>query len=251
MPAVKIQRQADRSLDLTSRLRDTHVHLMPTTAWLKAHSNFTSVQAAYGQSRQAPAVTATSGGLPAPACALVSVNRKTGVYASPPGVGREGPLKSLAITAAGFATVGGNLQAEIKVLSLNSSGGEPDMPTGQPDNWFAQWTYGGNIYYLRAQYAGGDATTTTVYTYGTVKTEAVETLHVPSGSANGSMNLKTGIVTLTIPLSSVGSPKKDRSSRRRFSKPTCRWAHHSTQPILRTRALITRRVRADPAVPSH
>ncbi|HEV3310997.1 MAG TPA: hypothetical protein VG815_10825, partial [Chloroflexota bacterium] len=42
----------------------------------------------------------------------------------------------------------------------------------------------------------------------TVQVEAVETLHVPSGTATGSIDSKNNIITISVPLSSVGSPAK-------------------------------------------
>jgi hypothetical protein len=39
-----------------------------------------------------------------------------------------------------------------------------------------------------------------------VKTEAIETVHVPSGTATGSLNPANNVVTLSIPLADVGSP---------------------------------------------
>ncbi|HEV3311289.1 MAG TPA: hypothetical protein VG815_12305, partial [Chloroflexota bacterium] len=141
---ITINRIAAQSLTLTSPRNNTHVQIMPTTAWMRAHSNLTSVTAAASRS-------GGSTSLPSPACTLVTDPSTGDAKAAPPGVGQEGPFNSLDITAAGLATVGANLQAEIKVISLSDSNGEPAMGSGQPDNWFAQWTSGGTTYYLRAQ----------------------------------------------------------------------------------------------------
>lgn len=190
--SIQIAPKAAKSLFLSSPLRHTHVHLMPTTAWLRRHSNFRSVERSYS-----PSTVMTASGLPAPACTVATDTSVGDAKAAPPGIGEEGPFDSLDMSAVGFSTSGGNLNAEIKVVSLTKNGGQPDVPTGQMDNWFAQWTYGGTTYYLRAQYAGGSANTTTVYTYGTVDVEAVETPHVPSGNATGSMDLSKGVVTIS------------------------------------------------------
>jgi hypothetical protein len=144
--------------------------------------------------------------LPAPACTLATDSSPADPTPSPPGIGKEGSFDSLDMTAVGLGTSNGNLVAEIRLVSLAKSGGQPDTGPGQPDNWFVQWIFGGTAYYLRAQYAGGDATTTTVFTYGTIQTAAVETLHVPSGSATGTVNLAGNLITISVPLSSVGSP---------------------------------------------
>jgi hypothetical protein len=137
-------------------------------------------------------------------------NSKGDASPSVPGAGADGQLDSLDISAIGFGTANGgqDLQAQIKVISLSDgTGGMPATASGQVDNWFAQWTYGGTTYYLRAQYASGDPTTTTQYTYGTLTSGAgVTTLHQPSGPANGSVDVANAVITISIPLSSVGSP---------------------------------------------
>ena len=47
--SIRIDPKAAKSLFLSSPYRHTHVHLMPTTAWLRQHSNFQSVARSYGK----------------------------------------------------------------------------------------------------------------------------------------------------------------------------------------------------------
>ncbi|HZT97841.1 MAG TPA: hypothetical protein VFB34_13490 [Chloroflexota bacterium] len=202
---------AHNPLMLTSPRNHTRAVMLPTTAWIQAHAREIGWQGST-QAAMSASTPSGSGLLPPPACTLATDSSNSDASATVPGVGAEGPFPSLDISASGFATVKGNLKAQLKVVSLTSSAGQPDVPSGQVDNWFAQWNYttGGTTttYYLRAQYAGGDATTTTQYTYGTVQVVGgLETLHVPSGTASGSMDLKNNIVTISVPLASVGSPK--------------------------------------------
>ncbi len=194
------------------RYRHTFIHILPSTTWFAKHSKLVhgrnGLLPVHGSGSLSPAPFDTANSaLPQPTCVLGSDSSANDAKPVLPGGVNDGQFDSLDISAVGFSTTGGNLQAQIKVISLkDGSGGDPAVPNGQVDNWFAQFDLGGTTYYLRAQYAGGDPTTTTVYTYGTVQTEVVETLHVPSGSASGSMDLNNGIVTISIPLSDIGTP---------------------------------------------
>ena len=62
-------------------------------------------------------------------------------------------------------------------------------------------------HYLYAKYAFTDPTLLVDYSYGTVDTTATGgSLYNTVGSATGSMNVAKAVITITTPLSTVGSP---------------------------------------------
>lgn len=164
------------------------------------------MNAAIGDSAYQPGATGASYSVPAPACTVFT---DPSGDSAPPASTDNG--QSLDILAGGFSVAGGNLTAELLVKNLSGGpGGTPGI-AGDGDVWYVIWTYGGTSYFVSAELPGTTANTSNPaslpvdYSYGTVTTSPTGgTLYNTEGSATGSIDTTTNVITITTPLSTVG-----------------------------------------------
>ncbi|HEX3805342.1 MAG TPA: protease pro-enzyme activation domain-containing protein [Gaiellaceae bacterium] len=164
--------------------------------------------AAIGNGAYQPGATGAAYSVPAPAC--TGFTDASGDSA-PPASTDNG--QSLDILAGGFSAAGGNLSAELLVKSLSGGpGGTPGI-AGDGDVWYVTWTYAGTEYFVSAELPGSsvDASNPTAlpadFSYGTVGTSATGGREYDTvGSATGSIDTTTNVISITTPLSTVGGP---------------------------------------------
>jgi hypothetical protein len=198
----------------TNPLTGAQAQVMPTTAQLA------KTPPPYGSTGSS---STTTGALPSPTCTL-------GTDSSP---GDAQPLvnssavqvDALDLTAYGLSSDTTNLTGQLAVQSLTdgSPAGTPAVPqvAGGGDIWYIVWNYGSTPgvlgYFLEAEYPGDpsnlgytdSAATSNLpvdLTYGTITLQNGIQNFGPVGAASGSFDVTNNRITISAPLSAVGSP---------------------------------------------
>lgn len=149
--------------------------------------------------------TAAATPLPSPACTL---------FTDPAGdakpLGSTGNVDSLDILAGGFLNDGANVTGELLVKSLSDGPGGMPAIAGAGDVWYVIWTSGGTQYFLQAEFPGStvDPNSPGVpvkYSYGDIVTSPTGGNEFKTvGSATGSLDTTTGVISISAPASAFG-----------------------------------------------
>ena len=188
--------------------------MMPTTAFLAQHAP------PYSSSGASSTTSTVAGALPAPTCTL-------GIDSSPgdaPAVlnGSSGQDDSLDISAFGLQSDTSNLTGQLSVQSLSDGAGGTPAVGGGGDVWYIVWNYGNTPgvkgYFVQAEYPGNpsdlgytdNASTSNLpvdLTWGSIVTSPTGgDLFQAGGAASGSFDTTNSRITITAPLSDLGSP---------------------------------------------
>ncbi len=208
-------------LVLTNIVNGEHVQIMPTTAWVAAHPQVNNPAASTSGS------ASSTPGLPSPTCTLGTDDSEGDAHVLVNST--ETQYDSLDFTAFGLSSDTSNVTGQLSVESLNDGtplSGSPAPATpalaGGADIWYLVWDYGNapgiKGYFVSAQYPGtptdtgytNSAATSNLpvdFTWGTIGTSATGgDQYNSSGAATGSFDTANSRITITAPLSSVGSP---------------------------------------------
>ncbi|HEX8917313.1 MAG TPA: hypothetical protein VF898_02325, partial [Chloroflexota bacterium] len=196
------------------------VQMMPTTAWLAQNSK---PSGSTGGGTGSPA----QGALPSPTCTLGTDNSAGDAHVLVNSSSTQ--YDSLDLTAFGLSSNTSTITGQLSVQSLSNGtpvNGTPAPATpqvaGGADIWYAVWNYGATPgvkgYFLEAQYPGtptdtgyvDNASTSNLpvdLSWGTIVTSPTGGAQFqPGGPATGSFDTTNNRITISAPLSSVGSP---------------------------------------------
>ncbi|HZU11797.1 MAG TPA: hypothetical protein VFB58_03080 [Chloroflexota bacterium] len=205
---------------LTNPTTGAQVQIMPTTAYLAQHAPPPSTSSG-------STTTPPYGTLPSPTCTLGvdSSNGDAHVLVNT----ADTQFDSLDLSAFGLSSDTSNVTGVISAQSLSDGtpvNGTPAPATpqvaGGGDIWYVVWNYGNTPgikgYFLEAQYPGtpadtgytDNASTSNLpvdFTYGTIVTSATGgDQFTTGGAATGNFDTTNNRISITAPLSAVGSP---------------------------------------------
>jgi hypothetical protein len=210
-------------LVLANQTTGAQVQIMPTTAWVKSHPQIANPLS----TGSAGSSSSSSALLPAPACTLGTDDSAGDAHLLVNTSDTQ--FDSLDFTSLGLSSDSANVTGALSVQSLSDGtpvSGTPAPATpqvaGGADIWYLVWNYGSTPgvkgYFVSAQYPGvpGDtgytnnASTSNLpvdFTWGTIITSATGGDQYQSGgAATGTFDTAHNNLSITAPLSSVGSP---------------------------------------------
>jgi hypothetical protein len=202
-------------LVLKNPVTGAQVQIMPTTAYLA--QNHPPYSSGGSSTPTAP------GALPSPTCTLATDSSAGDAHVLVNNSSTQ--FDSLDVSAFGLSSDTTNVTGQLSVQSLNngSPAGTPAVPqvAGGGDIWYVVWNYGNNPgikgYFLEAEYPGDpsnigytdSAATSNLpvdLSWGTIITSTTGTTFQPGGPATGSFDVTNNRITITAPLSNLGSP---------------------------------------------
>jgi hypothetical protein len=207
-------------LVLTNSVTGAQVQIMPTTAWLAQHQGG-------GSTATSGSGTSTSSSSSSSTCTLGTDNSPNDAHVLVNASSTQ--FDSLDLSSFALASDTSNITGQITTESLsdgNPVNGTPAPATpavaGGGDIWYVVWNYGSTPgvkgYFLEAEYPGAptdpgyvdDASTSNLpvdFTWGTIVTSATGGDQFTSGGpASGTLDTAGNTLTVTAPLSDVGSP---------------------------------------------